>query len=76
MGRKKKIENDSPFRTRTVRITDKDDNVVDSDQGYVPAVFAPTKYDIEDEVSNMDSFRYGRNFDDKMGGVGLNYGDW
>lgn len=47
---------------------------------------SPGKLDIEDEMDYLggvdsdpyyeESARYGRNADDAMGGVGLNFGDW
>jgi hypothetical protein len=47
---------------------------------------APNEYDIADEMDYLggrdsdpyheETAIYGRNADDAMGGVGLNYGDW
>jgi hypothetical protein len=44
---------------------------------------APSRYDVEDEAEFLEvdpyheeTARFGRNADDAMGGVGLNFGDW
>jgi GH25 family lysozyme M1 (1,4-beta-N-acetylmuramidase) len=76
-GRPKKIK---PVETETVQVNTPGENTPDevSIEG-----IAPSRYDVEDEAEFLEvnpyfeeTARYGRNADDAMGGVGLNFGDW
>jgi hypothetical protein len=76
MGRKKKTAKKKLFQFEKTRIVDKDDNVIETNEGYAPAAFEATRYDVLDEVTNMDSYRYGRDNDNYNGHAGLNFGDY
>jgi hypothetical protein len=76
-GRPRKIK---PAEIESVQVNVPADNVPDevSIEG-----IAPSRYDVEDEAEflEVDPYHeetaiYGRNADDAMGGVGLNFGDW
>ena len=77
---------------RTIRTIDEVDgelDIVEKEDAGLPALCKVGKHDIDDELSLMDTYdtrynnrtdkfydEYYRSTEDKMGGIGLNYGDW
>ena len=62
----------------TVRIVNDNDEVVNTDEVGIPGMISYSEEDIQDELQSMDSYRAEQNLwrEDKLGGIGLNFGDW
>jgi hypothetical protein len=62
----------------TTRTINDDDEVVETTQVGLPGMIEYSTHDIEDELEKLDSYRAEQNLwrEDKLGGIGINFGDW
>lgn len=54
------------------------DEVINTKDAGIPGIITYTESDVMDELESLDAYRAEQNLwrEDRLGGIGLNFGDW
>ena len=63
---------------KTMKVVNDDGEIIETTHVGLPGLLEYSHQDIEDELEQLDSYKAEQNLwrEDKLGGIGLNFGDW